>query len=142
MANFASLIEVLENQVMRAWMSRNASEIKSLVSGDCLMMFGTNPPVLLDRASFVAAIPDQLTLRGFRFHEVTAQRHGGSAWFTGHVELEMTVDGKDWKEPFLISDLWRKTTLRRQWVLAERSLAPLKQDSSLSTSIRKLQLWR
>lgn len=142
MSNFESMIEVLENQVQRAWMNRNASDLKSLISSEFLFMFGTNPPVLLDRASFIAGAVGQFELEGFRFREITAQRHGRTTWFTGHVELELKVNGKTWKEAFLITDLWRKTALRRKWLLAKRSLAPLKQDTDLFDTIRAMQLWR
>ena len=48
MADIAGDFEVLENRLLRAWLHRDARELKALVSGDCIIMFGTTPPVLLD----------------------------------------------------------------------------------------------
>ncbi|MHA7818152.1 MAG: nuclear transport factor 2 family protein [Erythrobacter sp.] len=142
MANLEQDFEVLENRLMRAWMHRDAHEAKSLIASDFISMFGTNPPVLLDRASFVGGIQDGLRCEGFRFHEVTARRHGRCVWFTGHIELELRIDQRDWRGHFLLTDLWRKGRVQRRWKLAERSLALADDNRPLSDAIRGLQLWR
>lgn len=142
MAELEPEFEVLETRILRAWMNRDLREIKALISGDCLFMFGTTPPALLDRASLIAGIQGDLVLDGFRFHEMTARRYGRGVWFTAHVELELKVKGQDWTGAFLLTDLWRKGTVRRKWKLAERSLAPLRGDGSMFHAIRALQLWR
>ena len=142
MADIEPVIEVLENRVMRAWMNRDVSELRSLISSDCIFMFGTTPPILLDRPSFVVGVEERLACTGFRFHEVTARKYGASVWFSAHVELELQVAGKEWNAPFLITDLWRRGTVRRQWKLAERSLAPVKEDKAMFNTIRSMQLWR
>ena len=142
MAELEATFEVLENRFMRAWMHRNVREIKATVSGDAIFMFGTAPPALLDRASFVAGVEDRFRLLGFRFHEVTARKHGRGVWFTGQVELEMKLGPLEWKGNFLLTDLWRKGLVRRKWLLAERSLSPVEGDKRLSDSIRAMQLWR
>ncbi|BDI60967.1 DUF4440 domain-containing protein [Qipengyuania nanhaisediminis] len=142
MADLEPEFEVFEHILMRAWMHRDASDVKALVQGDALFMFGTAPPVLLDRASFLGNFDDRFRLLGFRFHETTARRHGKSVWFSGHVELEMKLGPQTWEGKFLLTDLWRRGTVRRRWKLAERSLAPVKDDRALSDAIRTLQLWR
>mgnify|MGYP001549951209 CR=1 FL=1 len=142
MADLEATIEVLEHRLMRAWMHRDARDVKALVRGDAILMFGTKPPVLLDRPSLVAARDRGLQCKGFKFAEITARRHGACVWFTGHVELEMKIGAQDWSGNFLLTDLWRKGTVRRRWKLAERSLAPLEERSSLFDAIRALQLWR
>ncbi len=142
MADIAADIEVLETRLMRSWMARDARELKALVAADCLMMFGTTPPTLLDRPSFVAAIDRGFVCEAFRFGAVTARQHKRSVWFTGDVELELRLGRTEWRGSFLMTDLWTKTRLKRRWKLAERSLAPLDRDESLSAAIRALQLWR
>ncbi len=142
MADIENQIEVLENRLMRAWMHHNPSELKNLILSDCLFMFGTAPPVLLDRPSFVAGLERGLNCTGFRWHEITARRHGKSVWFTGHAELELKVAAKSWSGSFLITDLWRKGAVRRRYKLAERSIAPVETNSQLSDAIRALQLWK
>lgn len=142
MADIEPAFETLENRLMRAWIHRNPADLKSLVSGEAIFMFGINPPVLLDRTSFAAAIERDLVCESFRFQELTARKHGKSVWFSAHTELEMRIGGKEWKGHFLITDLWRKSTIRRRWLLAERSLSPMENSEMLSGNIRALQLWR
>jgi len=141
MANLEATFEVLENRLMRAWMHRDPREVKATVSSDAIFMFGTSPPALLDRASFIASMQDGFRLHGFRFHELTARKYGRCVWFSGQAELEMTLGGVDWKGNFLLTDLWRKGIVRRSWALAERSIAPAEGDKRLSDAIRAMQLW-
>ncbi|MEE4539636.1 MAG: hypothetical protein V2J51_14235 [Erythrobacter sp.] len=142
MSDICAEMEVLENRLMRGWMGRNVREIKALVATDCLFMFGTRPPTLLDRPSFVAAIDRGFVCEAFRFGAVTARQHRHAAWFTGDIELEMRLSRREWRGRFLLTDLWTKSRLKRRWKLAERSLAPLDGDEDLSAAIHALQLWR
>ncbi|MEE4207581.1 MAG: nuclear transport factor 2 family protein [Erythrobacter sp.] len=142
MADDTPEFEALELALMRGWMESDRAALKALVRSDCVMMFATTPPVLLDRASFLAACDKGFVLAGFRFREVTARRYGRTAWFTGHAELELRLGQRQWKGGFLLTDLWRKARLSRRWKLAERSLAPVEANETLSDMIRRLQLWR
>jgi len=142
MADVQAEIEVLETRLMRAWMAGDAREMKTLVTADCIVMFGTTPPVLLDRPSLIAAGEGGLVCQRYRFGAITARRHNRSVWFTGDVELELRLDGQEWRGNFLISDLWTKSRISRRWKLAERSFAPLDGDERHAAAIRALQLWR
>lgn len=142
MADLLQKFEVLENQMMRAWINCDPAAIKQMMSGECITMFGTKPPALLDRPSFLAAIQDGFVCEGFRFHEITARQYGKCVWFTGHVELELKLGRREWPGNFLITDLWRKTPIRRRWMLTERSLARVEDSAAMSDAIRSLQLWR
>lgn len=142
MADIEPVIEVLETRLLRAWMMRDERELKALISGDFLMMVGTTPPALLDRASFLGGMGETFALRGYRIQEFTARKHGRTMWFSGHVELELQAGPQDWKGAFLLTDMWRKSPVRRRWLLAERSLAPLKDGANLFNTIRSMQLWR
>ncbi|WP_291137094.1 hypothetical protein [Erythrobacter sp.] len=73
---------------------------------------------------------------------MTGRSHGGGVWFTAHAEMEIAVGRDTWSGGFLLTDLWRKSGLRRRWKLAERSLAPVEANEALSHAIRALQLWR
>lgn len=142
MADIEQDFETRENRLMRAWMHYDPRALKSLISNDFIFMFGTTPPALLDRASFMAGIENGFRCLGFRFHEVTARKHGKGVWFSGHIELEMRIGAREWNGKFLMTDLWRKGIVRRRWQLAERSLSLLDGDERLSDSIRSMQLWR
>lgn len=134
--------EVFENRLMRAWMNRDASEVKTLVSRQCLMLFGTTPPTMLDRPSFIAGLDRGLACVGFRFHDAAARRHGKCVWYSGQIEVELRVGAIEWSGHFLLTDLWRRGVIRRRWQLAERSLTPTVGDRRLPDAIRALQLWR
>jgi len=140
-ADITSELESLENRLMRAWGAGDRASVKANVASDCVMMFGTAPPVLPARASFIAASEKGLVLRGYRLREMMARTHGRLAWFTGHVELDLELGRHSWKGGFLLTDLFRKTAIKRRWKLAERSLAPVEPDEVLSGALRKLQLW-
>lgn len=142
MADLEPAFETLENRLMRAWMHRDVREAKTLLAGHFIFMFGTNPPVLLDRPSFLGGIENGFRCEGFRFQEITARKYGKSAWFTAHVELELKLGTHAWGGHFLLTDLWRKGTVQRRWKLAERSLAPAEQNRALSDAVHALQLWR
>jgi len=142
MADIGPEIEVLETRLMRAWASGDAREMKSLVANDCIVMFGTTPPVLLDRPSLIAASESRLVCEQYRFGAMTARRHNRCAWFTGDVGLELRLSGREWRGRFLLGDLWAKSRVRRRWKLVERTLAPLDPEERQSATIRALQLWR
>ncbi|MEE4200088.1 DUF4440 domain-containing protein [Erythrobacter sp.] len=131
-----------ENALMKAWMHADVSALKTQIARGGLILVGSTPPVLLDRPSLVAAAEGGLRLTGFRFDQTTARQYDANVWFSGDVQLELDVGGREWTGHFLITDLWRKGRLRRRWQLVERSLAPLRGDGSFSARLRALQLWR
>ena len=51
MADIEPAFETLENRLFRAWAHRDLREAKGLIASNFIFMFGTNPPVLLDRPS-------------------------------------------------------------------------------------------
>lgn len=142
MSRIQAELEVDETRLMRAWMNRDADEVRAVVARNCLMLFGTQPPALLDRPSFLAGIDRGFQCKGFRFHEATVRKYGAAAWYCGQVDIELKIGGNDWSGTFLLTDLWRRGTIKRKWQLAERSLAPTDPNSKLCDAIRALQLWR
>ncbi|MEL7447221.1 MAG: nuclear transport factor 2 family protein [Pseudomonadota bacterium] len=141
MAEISAIFEALENQLMRAWMRGDEKELRKVIARDCIFMIATTPPEILDRPSFLKAMNDGFACQRFRFHQVAARQHGRSAWFVGHAELELRLGGQDWNGHFMLTDLWRKSRIRRNWLLAERSIAMMDADRFLSGKIHKLQLW-
>lgn len=140
MANTSELIQAQELRFMQSWMHRDAGAIRKLASRDCMLVFGTNPPELLDRPSFVAAVENDFRCLGFRMGEGVVRRQGRAAWFTASVDLELKLGAREWKTRFLMTGLWRKHRIGG-WKLAERSLAPLDTDQRLAESVRRLQMW-
>lgn len=140
MADIAAIIEAHELRIMQSWMHRDAGAIRKIVARDFMMIVGTDPPELLDRPSFLAAIDNGLRCTGFRLNEALLRRHGRSAWYTAGAELEMRLGGKDWSGKFLVTGLWRNYRIGG-WKLVERSLSPIASDEQLADSVRRLQMW-
>jgi ketosteroid isomerase-like protein len=140
MAQVSETIEALELRLMHSWMQRDAGAIRRLMARDCMMIFATDPPELLDRPSFAASVERDFRCLGFRMGESVVRRHGRSAWFTASVDLELKLGRAEWKGRFLVADLWRKHRIGG-WKLAERGLSLLATDERLSDGLRRLQLW-
>ncbi|MFL0356796.1 nuclear transport factor 2 family protein [Erythrobacter sp. GH1-10] len=141
MAEIAPIIEASELRLMQAWMHRDAGTIRKLAARDFMMILGTNPPELLDRPSFVAAIERDLRCSGFRLGENLVRQHGRTAWFTAGAELEVSLGAKDWSGRFLLTGLWRKFRIGG-WKLVERGLSKVEDDGTHAETVRRLQLWR
>ncbi|QFT77718.1 DUF4440 domain-containing protein [Erythrobacter sp. THAF29] len=141
MADISGMIEAQELRLMQAWMHRDAGTIRQLAARDCMMILGTNPPELLDRPSFIAAMDKDLRCTGFRLGESVVRRHSRTAWYTAGAEIELKVGAKDWTGRFLLMGLWRKFRIGG-WKLIERGLSPTSSEEGLADSIRKMQMWR
>ena len=140
MADFNATIEALEHQWMRAWVESENKKLTAMTSKSFRFVLGGEKPVLLDRASLVRAPKDEFSCRGYRFGKIYTRKHGRMALFATPAELEMTLDGGDWKGSFWLQDLWVK--LRgRGWRMEERSLSRLENDMSVAKSLHALQLW-
>ena len=141
MADVAGIIEAQELRFMQAWMHRDAATFRKLAARDFMMMVGTNPPELLDRPSFAAAIERDFRCTGFRLGESIIRQHRGCAWYTAGAELELQLANQDWSGRFLLTGLWRKSAIGG-WKIVERSLAKSDPDAALAETVRRLQLWR
>lgn len=125
---------------MQSWMHRDASAVRKLAARDCIILFATDPPEILDRPSFIAAIDRDFRCLGFRMGQNVVRQHGKSAWFTAPIDLELKLGAHDWQGRFVTTSLWRKFAIGG-WKLAERSLATVAQDDRLAHSVRRLQMW-
>ncbi|MEM7700983.1 MAG: nuclear transport factor 2 family protein [Pseudomonadota bacterium] len=141
MSKIPAIIEEREERIMHGWMRRDASELKRFMARDCVLMFATDPPEILDRPSLVAAMERDFRCLGYRFGDNIMRRYGKLVWFTAPVDLELKIGVKEWKGRFLLTDLWRKYAFGG-WKVTERSLAPLVPDQKLSDNLRRLQMWQ
>lgn len=141
MANTPAEIEALALGMMRAWVAGDAKAMKKATARDFMCMVGTLPPQLLDRPSFLAGLERGFACTKFAFREVFVRQHGKSAWLVAGAELELRLGGKVWSGPFLVTGMWRRSALGRNWNLAELSLAKLDEGDRLAESVRALQLW-
>lgn len=142
MADLLPVIETFEHRWMRAWIGRDARELKALTSRGFIMLTASKPPVILDAKSWLEAAATRYLCKSYRFGEIYVRDLGGLALFASRVEIEATMDGHDWSGTLWVTDLWRRGRLRRSWRMVERVISRAEDDPQVPAAIRTLQLWR
>ena len=142
MADLTPVIETMEHRWMRAWVGRDMKVLKALTAKDFILLTGSKPPAILDRPSWLEAAAKRWDCSSYRFGDIYVRDVGGIALFSAPVELKATLDGRDWSGHFWVSDLWRKSRVRRSWKLAQRIVTRADDNAELPKAIRALQLWR
>ena len=142
MADLHPVIETMENRWMRAWITRDIKALKSLTSRNFRLVIGSKPAVILDYKSWIEAAGGRYRCKSYRFGDVYAREVGGVAIFASQLELEATMDGHDWSGQMWVTDLWRKSRVRRKWRLVERIMSRPDERAEVPAAVRSLQLWR
>lgn len=142
MADIVPIIETLEHRFMRAWSSRDPKTLKTLTSRKFRLVIGSRPSVLLDARSWLDAASGRFRCMGYRFGDIYARDLDGVAVFATQLELEARLDQEDWSGHWWMTDVWRKSGLRRNWRLADRHLSRIEDKPQVPAAIQKLQLWR
>ena len=142
MAKLNAVIETQEHRWMRAWVSRDARTLKALTARDFIMLVAAKPAVILDNPSWIEAAQKRYLCTGYRFADIHIREVGSLALFATQLELEATMDGRDWSGWFWVTDLWRKTGVRRSWRLVERVVSRPDERADVPPAIRSMQLWR
>jgi hypothetical protein len=137
----SAMIEALEHRYMRAWMSRDKRLLKASTSSKFRVVVGTKPCVMLDAKSWLDAATHRFLCSGYRFGDVYTHDLGSVVIFATQFEAQMTLDGKNWDGQFWLSDVWRRSSIRRTWNIFDRTIARLETDTDVSAAIRGLQLW-
>lgn len=127
---------------MRAWVGRDRKILKGLTSSNFRMVVSSKPPVILDGRSWLEAAVTRYRCDSYRFGEVYVRGIGPFAIFATRMEVKATISGEDWSGELWVTDLWRKTRLRRNWRMVERVLSRPEEASHVPPAIRSLQLWR
>ena len=142
MNDILPVIETLENRWMRAWASGDARTLKALTSRKFRMVIGTKPCAILDNKSWLEAANTSFVCNGYRFGDLYARNLGGVAIFATQLELQASIDGHDWSGRMWLTDIWKKSAIRRNWRMVERVLSRLDEDPKLHKAIHSLQAWR
>ena len=142
MSEILPVIETMENRWMRAWVGRDARELKALTAGNFRMVIGSKPSVILDARSWLDAAASRYRCKAYRFGDMYARDLGSVAVFATQMELEASIDGHDFSGQMWVTDLWLKTRVRRRWKMIERVVSRPYEDSKISAAVRSLQLWR
>ena len=142
MADLLPVIETMENRWMRAWLGRDSRELRSLTSRKFMMLIGSKPCVVLDARSWLDAATTRYLCTSYRFGDVYVRNLGSVALFASELDLEATMDGRDWSGRMWVTDLWRKSPVRRNWRMIERVISRPEDKPEVPAAIRSLQLWR
>ncbi len=127
---------------MRAWVGGDARALKALTSRNFRMVIGAKPSVILDTKSWLEAATTRYRCTGYRFGDIYARDLGSAAVFATRLDLQASIDGHDFSGQLWVTDLWRKTTVRRQWRMIERVVSQPYANKEISAAVRSLQLWR
>jgi len=142
MADLLPVLETMENRWMRAWVMGDLRTLKSLTSRNFMLVVGSDPCVILDARSWFEAAGTRYQCTSYRFGDIYARQLGSVALFTSQLELKATIDGKDWSGRLWVTDLWRKTGVRRGWRMIERVVSRPEDKPEVVPAIRSMQLWR
>ena len=127
---------------MRAWVSGDARALKALTSRNFRMVFASKPSVILDASSWVEAATKRFLCSSYRFGDIYVRDIGGMTVFATRLEIEATMDGENWSGEYWITDLWRKSKVRRNWKMVERVISRADDKPEVVAAVRSLQLWR
>lgn len=142
MADILPIIETMENRWMRAWIDRDSRTLKSLTARNFRMVMGSKPSVILDANSWLDAAVDRYRCRKYRFGDMYARNLGSVAVFATQLDLDASIDGHDFSGQVWVTDLWRKSTVRRNWRMVERIVSRPQDMPKISAAVKSLQLWR
>ena len=142
MADLTPEIETQENRWMRAWVTGDMKTLKALTSRNFRMVIGSKPAMILDSKSWVEAAGKRYRCESYRFGDIYAREVGGIAVFATQLEVKATMDGEDWSGQFWVTDIWRKSKLRRKWRMIERVVSQPDERTDVAAAVRSLQLWR
>ncbi|GAA5057507.1 hypothetical protein GCM10023208_23070 [Erythrobacter westpacificensis] len=141
MDTFAARLETLEHQWMRAWMRGDRKLMKEVAARDFVFLLGGTKATLLDRASWLEAATTRLRCHSYRFGDIYVRRHGPVGLFACQMEIEASIGEHEWKGTVWVSDLWRRSAVRRNWKLVERVVSRPDGDDALGEALKKFQLW-
>ncbi|MGI8931357.1 MAG: hypothetical protein ACR2FK_03115, partial [Sphingomicrobium sp.] len=116
--------------------------LKALTSGNFRMVIGSKPCVVLAAKSWLEAANTRYPCSSYRFGDLYARDLGSLAIFATQLHIQSTIDGHDWSGPVWITDLWRKTRVRRKWRMVERVVSRPEDNPKVPAAVRSLQQWR
>ena len=142
MADLHPLIETMEHRWMRAWVGGDLRLLKTLTSRNFRMLVGSKPSVMLDSKSWLDAAATRYLCSSYRFGDIYVRDLGPVAVFATQMTVKATMDGHDWSGQLWVTDIWRKSRLRRRWQMIERVISRPEEKAEVPAAIQSMQLWR
>jgi len=141
-AGISPLLASRTTRNLRTCSGPDGSAPQGLTSRNFRLVISSKPSVLLDAKSWLDAAASRFPCRSYRFGEIYARDVGGVVIFATQLELEASIDGHEWSGRMWVTDLWKKTGVRRSWRMVERVFSRPEEDQQIPAVIRSLQLWR
>jgi hypothetical protein len=142
MSKLSPVIETMEHRWMRAWVAGDDRTLRALTARNFRMVVGSKPIAVLDSKSWLEAATKRYLCKSYRFGDIYVRDLGSATVFATQLELKATMDGQDWSGRFWVTDLWRKSRVRRRWHMIERIVSQPEGNADVPAAIRSLQLWR
>jgi ketosteroid isomerase-like protein len=142
MADLTPVIETMEHRFMRAWVNQDLRAMKAVTARDFVLLVGSKPPAMLDFRSWIEAAEKRWSCSSYRFGTIYVREHGALASFAAQLDLKARMDGHDWSGSVWVTDLWRKSRVRRRWRIVERVISAPDVRLDVAAAIKSLQLWR
>ena len=142
MSKLSPVIETMEHRWMRAWVAGDDRTLRALTARNFRMVMGSKPIAVLDSKSWLEAATKRYLCKSYRFGDIYVRDLGPATVFATQLELKATMDGQDWSGRFWVTDLWRKSRVRRRWHMIERIVSQPEDNADVPAGIRALQLWR
>lgn len=142
MADLPATIETQERSYMRAWISGDMKALKTMTARNFRMVIAAKPSVILDYKSWIDAATTRYLCSSYRFGAIYVRNLGALTIFATRLKIDARMDGHDWSGEYWITDLWRKSKVRRQWRLVERVVSRPEENPDAAAAIQSLQLWR
>ena len=142
MSKLSPVIETMEHRWMRAWVAGDDRTLRALTARNFRMVVGSRPIAVLDSKSWLEAATKRYLCKSYRFGDIYVRDLGSATVFATQLELKATMDDQDWSGRFWVTDLWRKSRVRRRWHMIERIVSQPEGNADVPAAIRSLQLWR
>ena len=81
-------------------------------------------------------------MHAYRYGDIYVRDLGGMTVFAAPMTIEARMDGHDWSETYWVTDVWRKSRVRRKWRMVERIVSRPDERADAAAAIKSLQLWR
>ena len=113
----------LQNEWMDAWRRRDRATLEAIVAPE-ITLTSARTDRLVSREQWLEIALTRAVARSFRYEDFHVRVFGDAAVVKSRATQEATVDGTDWSETFMLTDVWIRRDGRWQVVARHSSTPP------------------
>ena len=121
---------------MRAWIIWRFQALKALTARNFRMVMAAEAKRDPRRKSWVEAATTRYLVLVLPLRRHLRARHWRDDDLRDPARIEATMDGHDWSGEYWITDLWRKSRVRRNWRMVERVVSRPEEKPDAAAAIR------